>query len=90
MKKFNLSLLFVVLFGIGVYSQTERELSVTVTTSTAGGNYSPRNIIAIWIEDDAEMLKGLLQPLIRDGHSIIIATNKIEALQQLVRVTPKK
>jgi hypothetical protein len=26
-------------------------LSVTVTTTPAGGNYAPRNVVAIWIED---------------------------------------
>jgi len=33
--------------------KTTGGLSVSVTTSTAGGNYTPRNIAAIWIEDNA-------------------------------------
>jgi hypothetical protein len=33
------------------YSQTEGTLTVTATTSEAGGNYAPRNIVAMWIED---------------------------------------
>lgn len=36
-----------------VFSQTDGVLTVTVTTSTAGGNYSPRNIVAIWVEDES-------------------------------------
>ena len=28
-------------------------LIVSVVTSTAGGNYSPRNIVAIWVEDSS-------------------------------------
>lgn len=35
------------------FAQTEGELNVTLTTSNAGGNYNPKNIVAIWIEDDA-------------------------------------
>ncbi|RLD61727.1 MAG: hypothetical protein DRJ05_01965 [Bacteroidetes bacterium] len=53
MKKTTIILFFVFLIGIGVSAQTSGELSVEVTTSSTGGNYAPRNIIAIWIEDDA-------------------------------------
>ncbi|MBK8806513.1 MAG: DUF2271 domain-containing protein [Bacteroidales bacterium] len=35
------------------FSQTQGTLTVTVTTSTAGGNYSPRNIVAIWIANSS-------------------------------------
>jgi len=28
-------------------------LTVTVTTSTAGGSYAPRNVVAIWVENSA-------------------------------------
>lgn len=35
------------------YAQTAGELTVSTTTSPADGNYAPRNIVAIWIEDDA-------------------------------------
>jgi hypothetical protein len=37
---------------IAAQAQTAGTLSVTTTTSTAGGNYAPRNILAIWIEDE--------------------------------------
>ena len=33
--------------------KTAGSLSVSATTSTAGGNYAPRNIAAIWVEDNA-------------------------------------
>jgi hypothetical protein len=34
-----------------IFAQTYGTLTVTATTSTTGGNYSPKNIVAIWIED---------------------------------------
>lgn len=40
---------------------TPGALTVTTTTSSIGGNYSPRNIVSIWIQDDSgEFLKTLL------------------------------
>ena len=36
---------------IQLSAQTQGKLNVSVTTSSAGGNYAPRNIVAIWIED---------------------------------------
>lgn len=39
---------FQVLF---VLAQTTGNLSVSATTSSAGGNYAPRNVFVIWIED---------------------------------------
>ena len=53
MKKTILPLLFLFSFGSALYAQTSGELSVTVTTSATPGNFAPRNIVAIWIEDDA-------------------------------------
>ena len=35
------------------YAQTAGELTVSTTTSPADGDFAPRNIVAIWIEDDA-------------------------------------
>lgn len=32
---------------------TTNGLSVSVATSTAGGSYSPRNVVAIWVENSA-------------------------------------
>jgi hypothetical protein len=37
--------------GVQLFAQTTGKLSVSVVTSAAGGNYAPRNILAIWIED---------------------------------------
>jgi hypothetical protein len=37
--------------GIQLSAQTAGKLNVSVTTSSAGGNYAPRNIVSIWIED---------------------------------------
>jgi hypothetical protein len=34
-----------------IFAQTQGSLSVTASTSTAGGGYAPKNIVAIWIED---------------------------------------
>ncbi len=60
MKRLFTFLLFTILV-ISVYSQTLGTLNVTVTTSSAGGNYSPRNIVAIWIEDaNGNFVKTLL------------------------------
>lgn len=35
-----------------IFSQTQGNLQVSVSTSSAGGNYAPRNILAIWIENE--------------------------------------
>lgn len=49
-----------VAFG-SVHAQTAGTLSVTVTTSSAGGNYAPRNVVAIWVEDSSgKFVKTLL------------------------------
>ncbi len=37
--------------GVQLSAQTTGTLNVSVETSSAGGNYAPRNILAIWIED---------------------------------------
>ncbi|HRY99591.1 MAG TPA: DUF2271 domain-containing protein [Bacteroidales bacterium] len=34
-------------------AQTQGTLSVSTSTSSAGGNYSPKNIVAIWVTDSA-------------------------------------
>ena len=38
---------------IQIQAQTKGSLAVSVTTSSAGGNFAPRNILAIWIEDNS-------------------------------------
>lgn len=35
------------------FAQTEGDLIVNTTTSETGGNYAPKNVVAIWIEDEA-------------------------------------
>ena len=49
----NILIAFFVFWGIYTSAQTEGTLNVTVTTSTAGGNYAPRHVVAIWIEDES-------------------------------------
>ncbi len=50
MKQF--AMLFLLLFaGVQLSAQTAGKLDVSVATSSTGGNYAPRNIAAIWIED---------------------------------------
>ena len=53
MKRISITLLFVFFFASIINAQTSGTLTVTVTTSEAGGSYQPRNIVAVWIEDDA-------------------------------------
>lgn len=54
--------LFSILFlTLTISAQTTGELSVTTTTSQAGGNYAPRNVVVIWVENDqGEFVKTLL------------------------------
>jgi len=53
MKKSSLVLCALFAFTIISHSQTSGILSVTVTTNNAGGNYAPKNVVSIWIEDEA-------------------------------------
>ena len=52
MKTKVLSFFTAILLTSGINAQTAGELSVTVTTSAAGGGYAPRNIVAIWVETE--------------------------------------
>lgn len=58
----KLYLLFLALICAGTISaQTTGTLSVEVTTSSAGGEYAPRNVLAIWVEDSSgDFVKTLL------------------------------
>lgn len=48
-------------FVMQSWAQTSGTLSVSVTTSSTGGNYAPRNVVAIWIEDSSgKFVKTLL------------------------------
>lgn len=56
-----ITLLFVLLISFSLKAQTKGELSVTVTTSPVGGFYAPKNIVAIWIEnEEGNFVKTLL------------------------------
>ncbi|NPD46054.1 MULTISPECIES: DUF2271 domain-containing protein [unclassified Lentimicrobium] len=61
MKKTATLLLLSLFASIGLFAQTYGELTVTATTSNAGGNYNPRNVVAIWVENDnGEFVKTLM------------------------------
>jgi hypothetical protein len=47
----TLLFIFLFLFSASLFAQTEGTLTVSTSTSTAGGNFAPKNIVAIWIED---------------------------------------
>lgn len=50
----NSLLIIVLLFvsSISLLSQSKGELDVTFTTTEKGGEYAPRHVIAVWVEDD--------------------------------------
>jgi hypothetical protein len=52
MKTISLTFILVLFSVIFTFAQTEGTLTVTATTSSTGGNYAPKNIVAIWIEDN--------------------------------------
>lgn len=59
--KFLALIITLMLSGATLFAQTAGTLTVSTSTSSAGGNYAPRNIIAIWIEDsDGNFVKTLL------------------------------
>lgn len=61
MKKFTLALLLLGFMHISASAQTDGDLNVSTFTSETGGNYAPRNIVAIWIENEnGEFVKTLL------------------------------
>lgn len=45
------SLIIILIAAFHLSAQTTGKLDVSVATSSTGGNYAPRNIVAIWIED---------------------------------------
>ncbi len=60
-RRITLILLLSVLGILQIQAQTSGILSVSVTTSSTGGTYAPRNILAIWIEDNSgKFVKTLL------------------------------
>lgn len=61
MKKISLILVLIVLTLAGSYAQTKGNLSVSLTTTKAGGQYAPRNVLAVWVEDaSGKFVKTLL------------------------------
>lgn len=61
MKKIIVSIAFAFIMSLTSFAQTTGELFVTTTTSETGGNYAPRNIVAIWVENEqGEFVKTLL------------------------------
>ena len=52
MTKSILVSVFVLLAASSINAQTIGTLTVTATTSSAGGGFAPKNIVAIWIEDE--------------------------------------
>lgn len=49
------------LFTAPLLAQTYGHLNVNFTSSQAGGNYAPRNIVAVWVEDaDGHFVKTLM------------------------------
>jgi hypothetical protein len=46
------SFIFTVFIICEISAQSKGVLTVTTTTSNAGGNYAPKNIVAIWIENE--------------------------------------
>jgi len=52
MKKIVLIAVSVIFAMSWAHAQTSGTLTVTATTSATGGNYAPKNIVAIWIEDN--------------------------------------
>jgi hypothetical protein len=61
MKTFYISFISTLFIAISSFAQTTGDLTVTTTTSEYGGNYAPKNIVAIWIENDqGEFVKTLL------------------------------
>jgi hypothetical protein len=51
--KIFLIILFAIIHVSNSFAQTSGTLTVTTTTSDTGGKYKPKNIIAIWIEDNS-------------------------------------
>jgi hypothetical protein len=52
MKKIILISICVLFATSWLLAQTSGTLTVTATTSSTGGNFAPKNIVAMWIEDE--------------------------------------
>lgn len=61
MNRNFLILSFWLIYANLVFGQTSGTLSVSVGTKSTGGNYSPKNVMAIWIENNSgKFIKTLL------------------------------
>lgn len=52
MKKIYILIALFMMSASLLFAQTEGTLSVSVSTSEAGGGYAPSNVVAIWVQDD--------------------------------------
>jgi hypothetical protein len=52
MKRSILTILLFLAATSWINAQTSGTLTVTATTSSAGGNFAPKNIVAVWIENE--------------------------------------
>ena len=52
MKKLIIIAITIMLATPSMHGQTAGTLTVSATTSSAGGNFAPKNVVAIWIEDN--------------------------------------
>lgn len=50
-KNLILLLMFIITVNV-IFAQTTGKLQVTTTTKGTGGNYAPKNIVAIWVENE--------------------------------------
>ncbi|MBN2237274.1 MAG: DUF2271 domain-containing protein [Bacteroidales bacterium] len=57
-------------------AQTEGELVVNTSTSSSGGNFAHKNILAIWIQDDAG---NFVKPLLAYAQTRITYLNTWQA-----------
>ena len=51
LKKLGMILVALAIIN-SVWAQSQGKLQVTTTTSSAGGNFAPKNIVAIWVENE--------------------------------------
>lgn len=61
MKSNSFIFILALLFSNFTFSQTSGTLSVSISTKSTGGNYSPKNVMAVWIESNSgKFIKTLL------------------------------
>lgn len=50
MKKL-IGILIIIIAGFGTFAQSSGELSITFTTKTYNGQYKPKHLLAVWVEN---------------------------------------